>query len=168
MQAKQRVVHKRKAIERLENMNLGIPDSFTNEEAFSFRCYDVHDRRLDNVFVAPNSNRVCMFLQNSRITVGQSDKILGINGSNVGNLKNSRSRNRLGTQAKEHEKLSEDCHRQRVLRDRAVIEQREMMMRFGRNPGQNCCVADEMVSASPCEATTVSYTHLTLPTILLV
>ena len=50
------------------------------------------------------------------------------------------------------EKRSEDCHRQRVLRDRAAIEQREMMMRFGRNPGQNSCGADDIVSASPCEA----------------
>ena len=113
MQARQRVVHKRKAIERLENMNLGVPDSFTHEEAFSFRCYDAHGRRLDNVFVAPDSNRVCMFLEDSGYTASQGDKFFGINGSYVGNLKNSRSSNRLGMQqAKELEKRSEDCHRQ--------------------------------------------------------
>ena len=98
MQARQRVFHKRKAIERLENMNLGIPDSFTNDEAFSFRCYDVHGRRLDNVFVAPNSNRVCMFLENSGNIARQGDKCFVINESYVGNMKNSKSSNRLGTQ----------------------------------------------------------------------
>ena len=77
MQARQRVVHKRKAVERLDNMNLGIPDSFTNDEAFSFRCYDVHGRRLDNVFVAPNSNRIRMFFENSRYTASQGDKFFG-------------------------------------------------------------------------------------------
>ena len=87
MQARQRVVHKRKVIERLETMNLVVPDSFTHEEAFSFRCYDVHGRRLDNVFVAPDSNRVCMFLENSGYTASQCDKFFGINGSAVGSLK---------------------------------------------------------------------------------
>ena len=108
---------------------------------------------MDNVFAAPNSNRVCMFLEESEHTASQGDKFFGINGSDVGNLKNSRSSNRLGTQqAKEFEKSSEDSSRQRVLRDRAAIEQREMMMRFGRNPGQNSFEADDVVSASPCEA----------------
>ena len=50
---------------------------------------------------------------------------------------NSRSTNRsVKQQAKVVERHAENLHRQRVLRDRAEIERREMTMRSGRNPGQ--------------------------------
>ena len=132
MGAKQRMVHDPKEIQKIENMNLGEPQALTFEEIISFRCYDIDGRRLQNVFVAPDGNRICMLYRNACNGIGDAC----IDTSEQCTILKSRNRS-MKHRAKMTETGEEiaKCHRERVTRDRAEFERGDLLYRANRNPG---------------------------------